>query len=157
MVIRIVKKHVITDARYLQLCAEQEAGNETAIRAIQETLMTIKLKQFEAILLLNAEKAISLTIPKLATFIYKCYVIPARSFIAGGKEIRSCERATQRDPAAMATYTTGLKDLLDDLEDISSGTKHAVFADDITGEESYIKSSRGGTIYESKNDIMAII
>lgn len=57
----------------------------------------------------------------------------------------------------MATYTTGLKDLLDDLEDISSGTKHAVFADDITGEESYIKSSRGGTIYESKNDIMAII
>lgn len=66
MVIRIVKKHVITDARYLQLCAEQEAGNETAIRAIQETLMTIKLKQFEAILLLNAEKAISLTIPKIS-------------------------------------------------------------------------------------------
>ena len=41
--------------------------------------------------------------PELATFIYNCYVIPARLFIIGGKEIKSLEGTTRGDSTAMAT------------------------------------------------------
>ena len=34
----------------------------------------------------------------------------------------------------MVTYTVGLTPLLDDLQSISSGTKHAEFANDLTGK-----------------------
>ena len=67
--------------------------------------------------------------PELATFIYNCYVIPARLSIMGGKEIRFHERTTQGDPTAMAVCAIELTHL-DNLPSIS---KHAVFADDLTG------------------------
>ena len=36
------------------------------------------------------------------TFVYKCYVIEARLFSIGGKEIRWCEETTQGDPPVLA-------------------------------------------------------
>ena len=36
------------------------------------------------------------------TFVYKCYVIEARLFSIGGKEIRGCEETTQGDQPVLA-------------------------------------------------------
>ena len=98
VVMQIVKKDVTRSAGCLQLCAGQEAGSEAAIRAMCDIYEN---NETEAVLLVDAENAFN-TInrkallhnteylcPELATFIYNCYIIPARLFILGGNEIES--------------------------------------------------------------------
>ena len=46
----------------------------------------------------------------------------------------------QVDPTTMATYAIGLTLLLDDLQSISSGTKHVAFADDLTVAQKIISN-----------------
>ena len=53
--------------------------------------------------------------PIFATFIYNCYVISARLFIIGRKELRSCKETIRGDPTVMAAYALGLTPLLDHL------------------------------------------
>ena len=104
--------------------------------------MAIRLKQYY---LWNAENAFN-TInweallqnmeylsPELAILFYNCYVIPTRLFMIGGKDIRSYEWVTLRDPTANVTYAIGISPPLDNLQSISSGTKYAAIADDLTG------------------------
>ena len=65
-------------------------------------------------------------------FIYNCCAIPARLFIIAGKKISSHEGTTRGDPTVMTAYAVGLTPLLDNLQYISSGTKHVAFSDDLT-------------------------
>ena len=69
---------------------------------------------------------------ELARIIYNYYIIPARLFIIGGKEIRLHEGTIQGDPTVMVTYAIGLKPFLDDLQNIIRGAKHLAFNDDLT-------------------------
>lgn len=71
--------------------------------------------------------------PELAMLFYNCYVIPTRLFIIGGKDIRSYEWVTLRDPTAIVTYAIGISPLRDNLQNIRSGTKYVAIADDLTG------------------------
>ena len=50
----------------------------------------------------------------LATFgfINNCYSIPSALFVQRGKRLKSLERMTQGDPAAMAIYALGITPLL---------------------------------------------
>ena len=78
---------------------------------------------------------IDILCPAISIYIYNCYVVPARLFIIGGKEIRSTEGTTQGDPTAMATYSLGLTPMMDSLLlDIAEPNrpKMAAFADDLT-------------------------
>ena len=142
VVMQIVKKDVTRAAGCLQLCAGQEAGSEAAIHAMSDMYEN---NDTEAVLLVDAENPFNsinrkvllhnteYICPELATFIYNCYIIPARLFITGGKELRSREGTTQGDPTAMVTYAIGLTPLLDDLQRFGNETKHVAFADDLTG------------------------
>ena len=73
--------------------------------------------------------------PQFATYIYNSYCVPARLFIVGGKEIRSCEGTTQGDPVAMPAYGIGLTPLLNLLSglDVDEKGKQVAYADDISG------------------------
>ena len=142
VVMQIVKKDVTRAAGCLQLCAGQEARSEAAIHAMSDIYEN---NDTEAVLLVDAENAFNsinrkvllhnteYICPELATFIYNCYIIPARLFIIGGKELRLREGTTQGVPTAMATYAIGLTPLLDDLQRFGNETKHVAFADDLTG------------------------
>lgn len=108
----------------------------------------------EAILLVKCGKCIQYhqlrsTTSKYGIFIsrtsyvlFNCYVIPTRLFIIGGKDIRSFEWVTLRDPTAIVTYAIGISPLRDNLQNIRSGTKYVAIADDLTGAEKlhWIKS-----------------
>ena len=61
--------------------------------------------------------------------------MPARLFIVGGKEIRSCEGTTQGDPVAMPAYGIVLTPLLNLLSglDVDEKGKQVAYADDISG------------------------
>ena len=74
---------------------------------------------------------------ELAMLIYNCYVIQSK-IVKSSKEIRSRKGKIQGDPTAMVTYTIGLTPLLDDLQSVSSATKHAEFADDLTGAKKLV-------------------
>jgi hypothetical protein len=142
VVMQVVKSDVTKAAGCLQTCAGQESGSEASIHAMNEIFNE---NDTEAVLLVDAENAfnsinrqtllhnIEYICPSIASFIYNCYIIPARLFIMGGKELKSLEGTTQGDPTAMATYALGLTPMLNDLSIIDSRTKHVAFADDLTG------------------------
>ena len=48
----------------------------------------------------------------MSTFITNCYAIPARLFAIGDTKIKYNERATQRDPVAMAIYALGITPII---------------------------------------------
>ena len=114
---QIVKKDVTRAAGCLQLFAGQEAGSEAAIHTMSDIYEN---NDTEAVLLVDAENAFNsinrkvllhnteYICPELATLIYNCYIIPARLFIIGGKELRSREGTTQGDPTVIETYAIGL-------------------------------------------------
>ena len=74
--------------------------------------------------------------PILSTFASNCYLITARLFILGNKEIKSKEGTTQSDPTAMATYALGVTSLIHFLHKYVSMNNHrckeVAFADDFT-------------------------
>ena len=139
-----VKTDVTKAAGALQLCSGQESGSEAALHAMQDIFEDNKT---EVVLLVDATNAfnsinrkaslhnIDISCPAISIYIYNCYVVPARLFIIGGKEIPSTEGTTHGDPTAMATYALGLTPMMDSLLlDISEPNrpKMAVFADDLT-------------------------
>jgi len=100
VVMQIVKNDVTKAAGCLQTCAGQEAGSEASIHAMNEIFNE---NDTEAVLPVDAENAfnsinrktllhnIEFICPSIARFIYNCYIIPARLFIVGGKELKSLE------------------------------------------------------------------
>ena len=75
-------------------------------------------------------------------FIYNCYIIATRLLIIVGKDIRSREGTTLGDPTGMATYTIIIRPLPDNLQNVSSSTKHVASAHDlkVVGKLHWIKS-----------------
>ena len=141
---KVLREDVKKAAGGLQLCAGQEAGVEAAIHAMHNVFDSAET---DAVLLVDAENAFNsinrnallhntqYICPPIHIFVYNCYVIPARLFIIGGKEIKSCEGTTQGDPTAMATYALALVPLLQHLmeSDPDYKPKMVAFADDLTG------------------------
>ena len=70
--------------------------------------------------------------PGLPTYVINSYREPARLFVTGGKEIKSAEGTTQRDPIAMSLYAISLQPLISRLS-IFSQAKQCWYADDATG------------------------
>ena len=117
----IGKKDVQQAAGSLQVCACQDAGAEAAIHAMYDLFQQ---GETEAVLLVDVENTfnsinskailhnISITYPILSTFVSNCYLVPARLFILGNKEIKSKEGSTQGDPTAIATYASGVTPLI---------------------------------------------
>ena len=102
----------------------------------------------KAVLLVDPENAFSsinrktmlhnifITCPTLSTFISNCYLVSARLFILGNKEIKSKEETAQGDPTAMVTYALGVTPLIHFLHEYVSMNnnrcKEVAFADDFT-------------------------
>ena len=105
----------------------------------------------EVVLLVDAENAfisinrkamlhnISITCPILSTFVSNCYLVPARLFILGNKEIKSKEGTTQGDPTVIAAYALGVTPLIHFLHEYVSMNNHrckeVAFADDHSLED----------------------
>lgn len=112
VVMEVVKEDVMISVGSLQLCGGQDAGCEAAIHAMHDIF---KNSETEAVLLVDADNAfnsinreallhnIEYLCPSISTFVYNCYVVPARLFVIGGRELKSQEGTTQGDPTAMGT------------------------------------------------------
>ena len=70
--------------------------------------------------------------PPVATFVHKCYNVPARIFVLGGKELLSHEGNTQGDPVSMAIYRVALRPLRLANFYPEKDPKMVAFADDLT-------------------------
>ena len=85
---------------YIQLCAGQEAGCETAVHATHEMF---EYEDFHGVIQIDASNAfnninrnvllhnIKILSPEISTFVINCYSKPSRLFITGGKELTSSE------------------------------------------------------------------
>ena len=134
VIMKVVKDDVMTSVGSLQL------GCEAAIHAMHDIFEDTER---EAVLLVDADNAfnsinrkallhnIEYLCPSISTFVYNCYIVPARLFIIGGCELRSQEETTQGDPTAMGTYAIGLTPMI--ILDLHSAVKSVAFADDLTG------------------------
>ena len=120
-------------------CADQEGGVEIAIHAAREIF---QMESTEAVLLIDAENANRLNrhtallnirhiCPKISTYLFNTYLLPARFILGEGVEILSQEGTTQGDNFAMAFYALSLKKLLVSLNKI--GCHQEWFADDAGG------------------------
>ena len=79
---------------------------------------------------------ISITCSILSTFVSNCYLVPARPFILGDKEIKCKEGITQGDPTVMAVYALGMTSLIHFFHEYVSKNNHrcqeVAFVDDVT-------------------------
>lgn len=144
----IAKKDIQQAAYFLQVCAGQNAGAEAAIHAMCDLFQQ---DETEAVLLIDADNAfnsinrktmlhnISITCSILSTFVSNCYLVPARPFILGDKEIKCKEGITQGDPTVMAVYVLGMTPLIHFLHEYISMNnqrcKGVAFADTFTEAE----------------------
>ena len=82
--------------------------------------------------------------PEIVTFTMNCYATPARLFVMGGVEIKSCEGTTQGDPTDMPIYAICILPLLSAIVEQQSNehaierVKHVASIDDLTGGGSLI-------------------
>ena len=148
IVLKILKRDVLKATGSLQLCAEQDAGSETAIHAVYEMF---NKESTEAVLMVHASNTFNainreaflhntkILCPSISTYITNCYSSPTDLYIQGGRSIKSEEGTTQGDPTAMAIYALGITPLLAWLSKKSnegnsaSASKQVAFADDLNG------------------------
>ena len=144
IVMNILEKDVMDAAGLLQVCAGQEAGPETSIRAMYDIYND---EHSEAVLLVDAENPsnsvnrnvmlhyISVVCPTISTYISNCCQSAARLFVTGGKEILSKKGTTQGDTKSMGTYALGVN-LFNFLHEFilinKDRSKEVAFADDLT-------------------------
>ena len=141
-VITNIKPDLMESAGCLQLCAGQKAGCEAAAHAMRDIFDE---EETDAVLFIDASNAfntlnrnallhnIGYLCPPMATYIRNCYQKPSRLFIAGGKELKSTEGATQGAPTAMPAYGVGILPLLAIIkpEEDTSTLKQMAYADDL--------------------------
>ena len=96
VVMMVMKEDIKKASGCLQLCTVQEVGCEAAIHAMHKVF---EYNETEAMLIVDEENAFSsinrkallhkieYLCPAIATYLYNCYVISARLFIIGGKEL----------------------------------------------------------------------
>ena len=139
----IFKPEVQSAAGYIQLCAGQEAGCETAVHAAhdifdeEDSHGVIQIDASNAFNNLNRNVLlhnIKILSPEISKFVINCYSKPSRLFITGGKELTSSEGTTQGDPISMAIYAIGIIPLMTMvMGSMSACIKQIAFADDLTG------------------------
>ena len=105
----ILEKDVMDAAGLLQVCAGQEAGPETAIRAMYDIYNDEHSEAvFNSINRNVMLHNISVVCPTISTYVSNCCQSAARLFVIGGKEILSKKGTTQGDPKFMGTYALGV-------------------------------------------------
>ena len=147
IVMKVVKKDVITSTGSLQLCAGQDAGCEAAIHSSYDLFHQ---DETEAVLMVDASNAfnsinreaflhnIKVICPAISTYVFNCYSSPSDLFIHGGRSIKSLEGTTQGDPTAMAIYALGITPLMALMCQFTRTNKNKMckqvaFADDLNG------------------------
>ena len=110
---KMLQKHVMHSAGWLQACAGQEAAVEAAIRATYDIYND---KHSEVVVLVATENGfnsnngnvmihnVSVVCPTISTYVSNCYQSAANLFVISGKEIFSKKGITQGDPISMGTY-----------------------------------------------------
>ena len=129
------------------MCAGHDSSCEATIHAMRQIF---KEEDSEAVLLIDASNAFnavkrklllhsaSVIRPEITVFVRNCYALPSRLLIIVGSELKSCERTTQGDPAAMAIYAIAtiplLLMLIDQAEQLPrKRNKSVAYTDDFTG------------------------
>ena len=141
---QVLKKDILNVTRYDQLCSGLEAGCEAAVHAVNDLFNEADTHGFIQVDATNAFNIINRNVllhnskilcPEIARYLANFYIMPARLFIVGGKEIKSDEGTTQGDAVAMGMYALGLMPLLMTIDTyIENDTiKQIAFADDLTG------------------------
>ena len=153
VVMSIVKDDETKAVRNLQLRGGQDAGCEPNEHSMHDIFGTNKA---ETVLLADAENAfnsinrqvflhnIRHICPPVATFVHKCYNVPARIFVLGGKELLSHEGNAQADPISMAIYRVALRPLRRANFYPEKDPKMIAFADDLTSAGNCRNCAIGG-------------
>ncbi|EDO42709.1 predicted protein [Nematostella vectensis] len=140
-VTKVLKQDIVESSGSLQVCAGQKSGSEAAVHAVYNLFQH---EQTDAVMLVDASNAfnsvnraaalhnIRVLCPTLAPFFIYPYRLPARLFVAGGKELVSAEGTTQGDPLAMSMYALSLQPLISQLQ-AATQVNQCWFADDATG------------------------
>ncbi|XP_032218340.2 uncharacterized protein LOC116601539 [Nematostella vectensis] len=122
---KVLKQDIVEPSGLLQVCAGQKSGSEAAVHAVYNLFQH---EQTDAVMLVDASNDfnsvnraaalhnIRVLCPTLAPFVINTYRLPARLFVAGGKELVSAEGTTQGDPLAMSMYALGLQPLISRLQ-----------------------------------------
>ena len=140
-VTRVTKRDIIDASRSLQVCAGLKSGAEAAIHAMHgvfdadDTDAVLLIDTSNAFNSLNKASAfhnVAVLCPILATYATNTYRAPVRLFVTGGKELKSTEGTTQRDPLAMCVYAISLQPVITYFN-LSSNAKQCWYADDATG------------------------
>ena len=143
-VMQILKEDILNVTGYDQLCSGLEAGCEAGVHAVNDLFNEADTHGFIQVDATNAFNTINRKVllhnskilcPKIACYLENVYIMPARLFIVGGKEITSEEGTTQGDAVAMGMYSLGLMPLLMTIETYmdKDTIKQIAFADDLTG------------------------
>ena len=142
-----MKEDIIRPVGNLQVCPGHESGCEAAIHAMSQIFNE---EDLEAVFLIDPSNAfnavnrklflhnVSVIFPEIAVFGRNCYSLPSRLFIIRGGELKSCEGATQGDPAEIGIYAIAIIPLLlmlvDQAEQLpGKKTKSVAYADNFTG------------------------
>ena len=139
-VMQVLNKDISNVTGYDQLCSGLEAGCKAGVHAVNDLFNEADTHGFIQVDATNAFNTINRNVllhnskilcPEIANF----YIMPARLFIVGGKEIKSVYGITQGDAVAMGMYALGLMPLLMTIDTyIENDTiKQIAFADDLTG------------------------
>ena len=137
---KVTKQDIIEASGSLQVCAGSKSGSEAAIHPMHNIF---EADNTDAVLLIDASNAfnslnrtaalhnVRILCATIATYAINTYREPALRFIIGGKELRSEEGTTQRDPLAMCLYAVSLRPLITSLN-ASTFVKQCWFAGDAT-------------------------
>ena len=150
VVVSHIEEDIISAVGSLQVCAGEESGCESLVKAIHEIYED---QSSEAVLLVDAWNAfnlisrnvflhVTIICPPLARYVLNCYYANAELFVTRG-EIQSMEGTALGDTTAMAVFPITIIPLALMLaleaNQVDYTTRTAAYTDDLTAAETIIR------------------
>ena len=140
-ILSVIKFYVLEVAGYLQLCAGQQAGAETAVHALCtifecRTLKVVLVDAKNAFNCLNREATflnMHSICPPLARIVTNYYHVPSALYTSAAKILWFCEGTTQGKPLGMVIYAMRIMTLIHHLHDRNRDVGQILFADNSAG------------------------